>query len=210
MRKYLSVTVLFIVALCGTAAGQRSWEGIHRTETSVLKENFDLPPVDFASHVIWGWQGDMDLETIRHDLDSMVAKGFRSVIFEAGYGLPYEYLSDEWFEAIRVGVEEAKKRGMKVWLIDEGKYPSGFAGGKFTSERPDLRMQALVVYDTIPVAAGQELRSHGVGAEALSAVAVSADGISNRMVPIADGTIDFRAGLQDWNILLVKDDFRTA
>ncbi len=210
MRKYLSITILLIVTLYGTAAGQRSWEGIHRTETSVLKSNFELPPVEFASHVIWGWQGDMDLETIRHDLDSMVAKGFRSVIFEAGYGLPYDYLSHEWFEAIRVGVLEAKKRGMKVWLIDEGKYPSGFAGGKFTHERPDLRMQALVIFDTIPVAAGQEIRNHEVGTEALSAVAVSADGENSRVVEIEDGKISFRAGLKNWNILLVRDDFRTA
>ena len=40
---------------------------------------------------------------------------------------------------------------MKVWIIDEGKYPSGFAGGKFSQERPDLRMQALVIGDTIQI-----------------------------------------------------------
>ena len=59
----------------------------------------------------------MDKKTICNDLDSIKKKGFRAVIFEAGYKLPFEYLSEEWFKAIRTGVLEAKKRGMKVWII---------------------------------------------------------------------------------------------
>ena len=31
---------------------------------------------------------------------------------------------------VRVAVDQAKRRGMRVWIIDEGKYPSGFAGGR--------------------------------------------------------------------------------
>ena len=74
--------------------------------------------------------------------------------------LPFKYLSEEWFKAIRTGVLEAKKRGMKVWIIDEGKYPSGFAGGKFSQERPDLRMQALVIGDTIQIKRGEVMTNH--------------------------------------------------
>lgn len=118
---------------------------------SEVAASFREPPQELASHVIWGWEGPMDIETIRHDMDSIRTKGFRSVIFEAGYRLPYEYLSEDWFRAIRTAVLEAKARGLKVWIIDEGKYPSGFAGGKFTRERPDLRMKALVVKDTVYV-----------------------------------------------------------
>ena len=117
----------------------KSWQGIHETPLSCLEQQFAEPPVEFANHVIWGWEGKMDKKTICNDLDSIKKKGFRAVIFEAGYKLPFKYLSEEWFKAIRTGVLEAKKRGMKVWIIDEGKYPSGFAGGKFSQERPDLR-----------------------------------------------------------------------
>ena len=131
----------------------KSWQGIHETPLSSLEQQFAEPPVEFANHVIWGWEGKMDKKTICNDLDSIKKKGFRAVIFEAGYKLPFKYLSEEWFKAIRTGVLEAKKRGMKVWIIDEGKYPSGFAGGKFSQERPDLRMQALVIDDTIHLSA---------------------------------------------------------
>lgn len=118
--------------------------------------DFNSIPSDFTNHVIWGWEGPMDIKTIRHDLDSIKTKGFNAVIFEAGYNLPYEYLSEDWFKGIRKGVQEARKRGLKVWIIDEGKYPSGFAGGKFSKERPELRMQALVVKDTVRLADGRD------------------------------------------------------
>lgn len=188
----------------------KSWKGIHEVPLAQAEQQFPQPPVQFANHVIWGWEGNMDKKTICKDLDSIKSKGFRAVIFEAGYRLPFKYLSDEWFKAIRTGVLEAKKRGMKVWIIDEGKYPSGFAGGKFSRERPDLRMQALVVCDTLHVKKGEALLHKRIAPEVISAVAVSLSGAPDRTVEIKEGEINFRAGLDDWTILLVKSDFRTA
>ena len=188
----------------------KSWQGIHETPLSRLEQQFAEPPVEFANHVIWGWEGKMDKKTICNDLDSIKKKGFRAVIFEAGYKLPFKYLSEEWFKAIRTGVVEAKKRDMKVWIIDEGKYPSGFAGGKFSQERPDLRMQALVIGDTIQIKRGEVMTNHKIAPEIISAVAVSTSGAPNRTVAINNGEISFNAGLDDWKILLVKSDFRTA
>ena len=171
---------------------------------------FREPPRELASHVIWGWDGDVNIDVMRHDLDSMQAKGFRSVIIEAGYRQPDAYLSDGWFRRVRTAVMEAKARGMKVWIIDEGKYPSGFAGGKFTRERPDLRMKALVVKDTLDVAPGSILGGIPVPAGVISAVAVSRVGASDRAVPVRDGKLSFIAGKQAWTLLLVGPDFRTG
>ncbi len=210
MKKITTLCLALLVAGQALFAQGHSWEGIHRTPLSEAAKQFDNPPLEFASHVIWGWEGPMDIETIRHDLDSIKTKGFRSVIFEAGYRLPYEYLSEGWFEGIRAGVMEAKARGLKVWLIDEGKYPSGFAGGKFTRERPDLRMKAVVAVDTIHVARGSVLRGQAVPPRALSAVAVSRSGAPNRTVEIQDGKFSFNAGLDDWDIVFAGTDFRTG
>jgi hypothetical protein len=191
-------------------AQTKSWENIHHTSLATVEENFNTPPPDYASHVIWGWQGDMNIKTIRNDLDSMREKGFRSVIFEAGYHLPFEYLSEEWFKAIATGVKEAKKRGMKVWIIDEGKYPSGFAGGKFTRERPDLRMQALVICDTLHIKAAETPANCDVDTSVISAVAINLSDFSTRTVDITNHKITFHPGANDWRILLVRSDFRTA
>ena len=99
---------------CTALIAQNNFQtGIQSTTLSEASNHFVEPPSEYASHVIWGWEGPMDIETIRHDLDSIKAKGFRSVIFEAGYHLPYEYLSDEWFKH-PYQVMEAKARGLKV------------------------------------------------------------------------------------------------
>lgn len=211
MRKtLLFITFLLCTRLLAAEDGIKSWQGIHQVPLAQIEQQFAEPPIAFANHVIWGWGGNMDKKTICQDLDSIKKKGFRAVIFEAGYKLPFKYLSDEWFKAIRTGVLEAKKRGMKVWIIDEGKYPSGFAGGKFSQERPDLRMQALVVCDTLYVKQGEALNRVKIPAEAISAVAVSTSGAPNRTVEITNGEINFQAGLDDWKILVVRSDFRTA
>ena len=201
---------LLITAGGAVSARAQSWEGIHHVTVEEAAANFATPPADFASHVIWGWEGPMDIETIRHDLDSIKTKGFRSVIFEAGYHLPFEYLSDDWFKTVRRAVREAKKRDLKVWIIDEGKYPSGFAGGKFTKERPDLRMQALIPVDTVSVAAGESVTGLKLDPRAISAIALSRSGEPNRTVPVINGTISFKAGDGDWDILVAGTDFRTG
>ncbi len=212
--KRISTTITLALLLSGAAvavAQPHSWEGIHHSSLSEAEACFTTEtPAEFASHVIWGWEGPMDIKTIRHDLDSIKTKGFRSVIFEAGYRLPYEYLSDGWFKAIRTAVREAKKRDLKVWIIDEGKYPSGFAGGKFSKERPDLRMKALVVMDRREVKAGESLAGAPAGDKVISAVAVSKSGLPNRCVPVKDGKFSFEAEGGDWEILLVGPDFRTG
>lgn len=211
MKRFFSICFMcLLTATIRISAQTKSWEGIHQIPLSEVEKQFDVPPIEFASHVIWGWEGPMDKKTIQKDLDSIKSKGFRSVIFEAGYKLPYEYLSDKWFKGIRTGVQEAKKRGLKVWLIDEGKYPSGFAGGKFSKERPDLRMQAIVVCDTIKVEKAAIIQEQELPAGVISAVAVSKSGAPNRVVEIVDGKISFNAGLDEWNILLVRPEFRTA
>ena len=95
MKKITTLCLALLLAGQALVAQEHSWAGIHRTPLSEAAKNFANPPVEFASHVIWGWEGPMDIETIRHDLDSIKTKGFRSVIFEAGYRLPYEYLSEQ-------------------------------------------------------------------------------------------------------------------
>ena len=114
------------------------------TASAQDKNNFKNPPSEICSHVILGWDGEITPEIIENDLDAIQAKGFRNVIIEAGYHMGSEYLSPQWFSNIRAMADAVERRGMRMWIIDEGKYPSGMAGGLFTKERPDLCMQALI------------------------------------------------------------------
>ena len=107
-------------------------------------ESFKNPPVETCNHVILGWDGEINKQVIEADLDAIQQKGFRNVIIEPGYHMGTEYLSWQWFRNVSMMAEAVQRRGMRMWIIDEGKYPSGMAGGKFSKERPDLCMQALV------------------------------------------------------------------
>ena len=124
--------------------------------TTVIAQNeteFKNPPPEMCNHVILGWDGEITPEVIERDLDQIQAKGFRNVIIEPGYNMGSPYLSEQWFANVRLMADAVERRGMRMWIIDEGKYPSGMAGGKFSKERPDLCMQALMAEgDTVVVA----------------------------------------------------------
>ncbi len=125
------LTLLFSLLTALTASAQNATE-------------FKNPPSEMCNHVILGWEGEITPEVIERDLDEIQSKGFRNVIIEAGYNMGAAYLSPQWFANIRSMADAVERRGMRMWIIDEGKYPSGMAGGKFSKERPDLCMQALV------------------------------------------------------------------
>lgn len=202
MQKTVATLGILLLSLAAASAqpAVKSWEGIHKADVATLEENFTQPPVEFASHILWGWEGAMDAKVIKQDLDLMQSVNTRVINIEPGYDFPYEYLSDGWWKMIKTAVGEAKKRGMKVWLIDDAKYPSGFAGGKFSRERPDLKMWALVQLDAAwEVPAGGEFADREVPQGAVSAVAVS-PGQPNRLLEIKDGRLSFNAGVHPWTV----------
>jgi hypothetical protein len=174
-----------------------------------VKQSFLQPETAYANTVTWGWDGPMSEEIINRDLDSLYHRGFRAVTIEAGYRMPALYLSDGWFKLIKIAVETAKKKGMRVWIIDEGKYPSGFAGGKFSQERPDLRMQGLIVAERIKVADGQALDKK-LSSHTVSAVALNLTDSSNKIIDISSGSLHWPGTKGNWQITVVQHQFKTA
>lgn len=85
----------------------------------------------------WFWNGEMDDREIERQIGEMAEKGFHGFLIHPRQGMEVPYLSETYFEKVRVAVNEAKKRGMEVWLYDEFPYPSGVSGGKVTLEHPE-------------------------------------------------------------------------
>ncbi len=138
----------------------------------------------------------------------MHSLGFQAVTVQAGYNMPFAYLSPEYFAFFRKFVEEAKRRNMRVWIVDDAGYPSGFAGGKFTSEKPELRMQALEVEETVPVAGGTTLHKE-LPPAVVSAAAVDQQG-SAIPLPLHGNTLDWIAPAGQWTVWIVDHEFRTS
>lgn len=186
------------------------WQSINDPTVEEVARTWANPPPEYCLVVWWGWNGPITQDVIVKDLDRIQAMGARAFLIEAGYGMTHKYLSPGWFELISFAVEQARQRNMRVWLVDEGKYPSGFAGGKFSEERPDLRMQALVVADRITLPAGQTI-SKQLSPDCVGAIAVNLDDQSSQLLDTVSGRLSWTAPPQDnWEIRIVEHQFRTS
>ena len=191
------------------AAAEHPWQALADPSAAEVAAHFSTPPPEYGLTVWWGWDGAITEEVINRDLDAFHAKGIRVVTIEAGYGLSASYLSPGWFETIKLAVAQAKRRGMRVWLVDEGKYPSGFAGGKFSAERPDLRMQALVVGERVEVAAGETL-IRKLAPETVGALAVNQADNRSRTLVTGAGELRWTAPEGKWEVLIIQHAFRSS
>ncbi|MGH9406051.1 MAG: glycosyl hydrolase [Terriglobia bacterium] len=211
MPTHLRNALLIVVAAIGTAClavAQQPWQKLQIPTASQVAKRWKNPPAAYGPEPYYGMDGDVTEAVINRDLDTMKALGFRAVTAQAGRGMPYPYLSDGYLKLFRELVEAAKKRGMKVWIVDDAGYPSGFAGGKFTQLRPDLRMQALELAQKIPVAGGATL-AQTVSPDTVSVLAVNSDS-AQQGVPTAHGAIHWTAPPGEWTVLIIEHQFRTS
>jgi len=169
---------------------------------------WNAPPPEYGPEPYYGLNGAVTREVLQRDLDKAVRLGFHAVTVQPGRN-PEAYLSPEYFAMFKVLVEEAKKRDLRVWIIDDAGYPSGFAGGLITDKKPELRMQALSIGQRIAVKAGETL-NQSVGPDAVAAVAVGSMG-DRVPVAVTDGKIAWTAPTgSDYTVDVVGHVFRTS
>ena len=208
MKKILPLIIIFLVsAVCLNA--QQPWQKFSDPGIKALTAAFKSPPAEYGMILWWGWDGHMSDTVIKRDLDRIKAMGFRGVMLEAGYGMTAKYLSPEWFEMVKVAVDEAKNRGMIIWIEDEGKYPSGFAGGKFSIERPDLKMRGLVVTERFDAATGEKIFRR-LPDYVLSAAAYNNDDKSVKILDVSQGELNWNVPEGSWRIFLAGQRFRSS
>ena len=100
---------------------------------SILDQiNSDAPI--HGSIPFWSWNDLLEEGELRRQIRDMKALGMRGFFMHARGGLETEYMSEAWFDAVRVCVDEAKKLGMEAWAYDENGWPSGFAGGELLKD----------------------------------------------------------------------------
>ncbi len=176
---------------------QQPWQKIQMPTAAEVAQRWTTPPPEYGPEPYYGLNGPVDETVIRRDLDTMKSLGYQAVTVQAGYGMPFAYLSPEYFKFFRTFVEEAKKRNMRVWIVDDAGYPSGFAGGKFTELKPEMRMQALVVAQRISVTPGEAVKAT-MGPATVSVTAINADDGATVTVPVTGEAIDWSAPAGHW------------
>jgi len=138
-------------------AHAQGWREIAVPTVAEAAAAFPAPPREYGA-IHWAiWGGQQTKEHILSEIERLYANGTYVIMLNASRGLRPKYFSAEYMDLVKFLVSECKKRGMKIWLEDDGGYPSGFAGGAISSDYPQLAMQGLVADGRYSVAAGQTL-----------------------------------------------------
>jgi hypothetical protein len=162
---------LTLLAFAAVLPAQQPWQKIVDTTAAEAAANLRTPPREYGA-IHWAiWGDELSRERIVREFDQLAANGIYVVNLGPSRGMTPKYFSPEHLALVKFAVEEARKRGMKVWLADEGSYPSGFGGGRISEEYPQLTMQGIVADTRVSVAPGQTV-SFAVLPDTLGALAI--------------------------------------
>lgn len=126
-----------------------------RRSSSFSYEQFLDPDIEYSPVYTWSWVVTPDFESTRKDLDELQRLGIRRF-----YILPFtrefrpasipstmelSYLGEEYMELYADAMEQARVRGMQMWLYDEAGWPSGGANGLVVKEHPEYARTRPVI-----------------------------------------------------------------
>lgn len=95
-------------------------------------ENYILP---------FFWQHGEDEATLREYVHVIRESGCKAVCLEAR---PHpDFAGDGWWHDLDIILAEAEKLSMKIWILDDAHFPTGFAAGSVKEADPALRKQYL-------------------------------------------------------------------
>jgi hypothetical protein len=123
---------------------------------------FRAPLAEHRGAPFWSWNCKLDAKRLCAQLDALAEMGMGGAHLHCRVGLATEYLGDEFMDLVKQVVAHAKAKGLRAYLYDEDRWPSGSAGGLVTRD-PQHRQQELVFDRAMPGAeeTGEELWKHG-------------------------------------------------
>lgn len=104
---------------------------------------FKNPDNTFRAVPFYSLNDDLQAGELTRQLHLFKEAGYGGAFLHSRIGLLTPYLSDHWFEMMKVGTDVLRELGMDAWYYDEDKWPSGFAGGLVPVRSPDYRARSL-------------------------------------------------------------------
>lgn len=113
-----------------------------------LPDAWHVPSAEFSLAPFWFWNDRLTAKEIRRQLDDFQAHGVDAFVLHPRVGLPEDqgWMSAGLLDAMRCALAEARERGMRVILYDEGMYPSGSACGRVVASDPDFQCRCLALF----------------------------------------------------------------
>ena len=87
------------------------------------------------------WQHGNHTERIPEQVKRIYDSGCRALCLESR---PHpDFCGEGWWRDVDIIMEQAKKLGMKVWVLDDDRFPTGHANGGIEKKHPELRQWVL-------------------------------------------------------------------
>jgi hypothetical protein len=82
-------------------------------------------------------------DEVRKQVKEISQAGYQAIYGHARQGLETPYFSEEWWDIIKVIVDECRANGMKFAIWDEDYFPSAVAGDRIIWNNPELAAQDI-------------------------------------------------------------------
>lgn len=99
---------------------------------------------EFRPVPFWAWNDRLEPDEIRWQIRQMHQAGFGGHFMHSRCGLVTPYMAKDWMECVLAACDEVRETGVLPWLYDEDCWPSGTAGGRVTSGRPEMQSKTLL------------------------------------------------------------------
>lgn len=101
------------------------------------------------------WQHGESEETLRRYMQVIRESNIHAVCVESR---PHpDFLGPKWWHDMDIILDEARKRAMKVWILDDSHFPSGYANGALKNAPNEYRRQSLTAQIMDCCAEGKEM-----------------------------------------------------
>lgn len=98
----------------------------------------------YDNHVLpFLWLKGEERETITEYLEQIARADIREVCLESR--THPEFCRDGWWGDLRFIIDECKRLGLKIWLLDDAHFPTGYANGALAGENVDPALKKTVL-----------------------------------------------------------------
>ncbi|ULT58998.1 hypothetical protein L1999_10925 [Neobacillus drentensis] len=98
------------------------------------------------------WMKGEEEQVIREEIARIFECGIRGICVEAR---PHpDFAGPGWWHDLDIVMDEAKQRGMRVWVLDDAHFPTGYANGLIEKKYPNRR-KTYINYNSVDVLGAQ-------------------------------------------------------
>lgn len=151
------------------------------------------------------WVRGEDEHAYRAEIQAIYDSGIRELCIEAR---PHpDFNGPGWWHDLGFIMDECKARGMRVWLLDDSHFPTGYANGEVKAHHPELRKRflRLQTFDVMGPCEGAQLNlKYALMDREATVLAVLAQRRTEDDAPDVRETIDLTPTLHQ------RDDYMTG